>query len=83
MAGRVTPTNVCGDVKPIAETEAVPSPDKSRVPTPGALVKVTVISAVKVSSLILSGVRLSLQTDSLEELIALILHASTLTLKVA
>ena len=71
-AGRVTSTNVCGDIKPTAETEAVPSPVKFNVPVAGALVNVTVISAVNVSSVKIVGVPLSLHESIFEDAIAVI-----------
>lgn len=45
-----TPVNVCVVVRPVTETEAVPSPVRFNVPVAGTLLKVTVTLAVKVSS---------------------------------
>ena len=71
---------VCGDVKPITETEAVPSPVRSNVPVNGALLNVTEISAVKVSSVTSEGVPLSLQIDSLDDAIADILQGLSISI---
>src|SRR5690606_23465437 len=61
--GICTPTNMCGEVKPTTETEAVPSPVKSKVPVAGGFSKPTIISAVKKSSLPSLGVPLSLHGE--------------------
>ena len=58
-----TPVKVCEPVKPATETLAVPSPVRSRLPEVGGLVKVTVTSAVKRSSLASPAVPLSLQPE--------------------
>ena len=85
-AGNTTSTKVCGEVKPTTDTDAVPSPERSKVPVAGAPEKVTVISAVNVSSVISLGVPLSLHTSTLDELISVILHGGnglTVTVNVA
>ena len=76
--GNTTPVKVYGEVNPTAETEAVPSPAKSKVPDPGETLNVTVISAVNVSSLILAGVPLSLHAEILlAEILNKLQHASS------
>ena len=81
FAGNTTLSKVCGDVKPTAETETVPSPVKSNVPAPGEASKVTVMSAVNVSSVKFVGVPLSLQAvTSLEVILKMLNPASTNTI---
>ena len=72
--GKTTSTKVWGEVKPTTETEAVPSPVKSNVPVDGGPTNVTVISAVKVSSVISVGVPLSVHESIFEASIADILQ---------
>ena len=69
-AGNTTSTKVCGEVKPTADTEAVPSPVKSNVPVVGASVNVIVISDVNVSSVKFVGVLLSLHGSTFDDVIA-------------
>ena len=78
LAGNITPVKVYGEVSPDTETDAVPSPDNSNVPVPGTVLNVTVISAVKVSSVISDGVPLSLHVDTLlDEILIKLQHASS------
>ena len=73
--GKVTPTKVCGEVKPDTETVAVPSPVKFKLPVVGEFTKVTVTSAVKKSSLPSPGVPLSSQGEMFAVSIAEIAQA--------
>jgi len=73
-AGSVTPTKVYGDVNPTTETELRPSPVNSNVPVKGALAKVTVTSAVNISSVLFELVLLSLQMDIFDVPIAVIIQ---------
>ena len=47
----ITPVKVCGLLRPATERDPMPSPLRSSVPVAGGFTKVTVTSAVKVSSL--------------------------------
>ena len=73
-AGNTTSAKVCGEIKPKVETDAVPSPVKSKVPLIGGFVNTTVMSAVNVSSVKTVGVLLSSQADSSEDVISVILQ---------
>ena len=77
FAGKTTSINVCDDVKPTAETEAIPSPVKSNVPIPGEPSKVTVISAVNISSVKIVWVLLSSHASIFDAVIAVISQAET------
>ena len=79
-AEKTTSINVCGEVKPTTETEAVPSPERIRLPVVGAPIKVIVISAVNVSSDKSVGVPLSLQESMFDDVIETILQAGSTTI---